>query len=104
MGEFDSQSLPLIQTKLYRPPVPIDLVPRPHLTEWLDQRRQRPLTLISAPAGYGKSTLISSLLDAFEYPPNWIPKDEFDIDLIIFLPQSLSGSARPSLKADSPAW
>ena len=94
MGEFDSQSLPLIQTKLYRPPVPIDLVPRPRLTEWLDQRRQRLLTLISAPAGYGKSTLISSLLDTLEYPPNWIPKDEYDNDLIMFLLRSLSGSAR----------
>ena len=57
----------LIQTKLHRPLLPIDLVPRPQLTDWLDERRNRPLTLVSAPAGYGKSTLISSWLDTCKY-------------------------------------
>jgi LuxR family maltose regulon positive regulatory protein len=59
------ESLPLILTRLNRPPVPFDLVPRPCLIEWLDHRSQRPLTLVLTPAGYGKSTLISSWLAHF---------------------------------------
>ncbi len=51
----------LIGTKLHRPrpPGPSDHVQRPRLLKRLDQRLQRPLTLVSAPAGYGKSTLLS---------------------------------------------
>ena len=75
----------LIQTKLYRPLLPIDLVPRPQLTEWLDERRKRPLTLVSAPAGYGKSTLISSWLDTCKYANAWLTLDEQDNDLMVFL-------------------
>jgi heat shock protein HslJ/uncharacterized protein YraI len=62
MSSTAIESFPFIQTKLNRPPLPVDLVPRPLLTEWLDQRRGRPLTLVSAPAGYCKSTLISLIL------------------------------------------
>lgn len=51
--------LPLIRTKLHRPPVARDHLHRQHLLDWLDVRRHRPLTLVSATAGYGKSTLAS---------------------------------------------
>jgi len=61
MSSSDLEGLPLIQTKLHRPLVPVDLVPRPQLTSWLDERRQRPITLVSAPAGYGKSTVAEIL-------------------------------------------
>jgi LuxR family maltose regulon positive regulatory protein len=50
---------PLIQTKLHRPRVADDLIERPHLLARLDARRHRPSTLISAPAGYGKTTLLA---------------------------------------------
>ncbi|MFC2053951.1 hypothetical protein ACFLV7_06585 [Chloroflexota bacterium] len=63
-----SKPITLIQTKLPRSPVPIDLVPRPRLIEWLDHLHQRPHNLVSAPAGYGKSTLISSRLETYECP------------------------------------
>ncbi len=77
--------LPLIQTKFHRPVMPVDLVPRPQLTDWLDERRHRRLTLVSAPAGYGKSTLISSWLDHCNYPHTWLTLDEGDNDLSVFL-------------------
>ena len=85
MGDFASESSPLIQTKMHRPALPVDLVPRPSLTEWLDRHRQRPLTLISAPAGYGKSTLVSALLEQYDYPSAWVSLDEYDNDLFTFL-------------------
>ena len=75
----------LIQTKLNQPALPVDLVPRPRLTAWLEQRRQRPLTLVSAPAGYGKSTLISCWLETADCPTAWVSLDERDNALGSFL-------------------
>ena len=75
----------IIQTKLHRPPLPVDLVPRPRLTEPLDSRTLPPLILISAPAGYGKSTLAKCLVEALDYPTSWLSLDEHDNDLGGFL-------------------
>ena len=46
----------VLRTKLYRPLTPDILVERPHLLKRLDVARNRPLTLVSAAAGYGKTT------------------------------------------------
>ena len=53
-----AQALPLLTTKLYAPPVRPDSVPRPRLIQRLNEGLTRRLTLISAPAGFGKTTLI----------------------------------------------
>jgi LuxR family maltose regulon positive regulatory protein len=50
---------PLLTTKLYIPPVRPELVSRPRLIERLNAGLHRKLTLISAPAGFGKTTLLS---------------------------------------------
>jgi LuxR family maltose regulon positive regulatory protein len=52
---------PLLQTKLYIPPPRPNLVSRPGLIERLDEglRLSRRLTLVSAPAGFGKTTLVT---------------------------------------------
>ena len=76
---------PLLQTKFHPPPVPTDMVPREYLTAWLNERPQRPLTLVSAPAGYGKSTLISSWLETLECPFAWISLDEGENTMTVFL-------------------
>ncbi len=52
-------SAPLLTTKLYIPPVRPGLVSRPRLIERLNAGLHRRLTLISAPAGFGKTTLVS---------------------------------------------
>ena len=57
-GEQD-RSYPLIQTKLFIPPLRPKLVQRTHLIEKLNRTADRKLTLISAPAGFGKTTLLS---------------------------------------------
>jgi LuxR family maltose regulon positive regulatory protein len=75
----------ILRTKLHRPPVPRDYVHRPRLLEYLDKRRERPLTLVSAPAGYGKSVLISSWLETCGSPGAWFSLDEQDNDLRQFL-------------------
>ncbi len=72
---------PLITTKLHRPPVDRIRVHRPHLLARFDQHRDRPLTLVSAPAGYGKSFLISCWLDSCDIPSAWVSLDKSDSDL-----------------------
>ncbi len=83
--EADSPTIPLIRTKLLRPPVDGDHVHRSSLLKRLDQRLQRPLTLVTAPAGYGKSTLVSCWLGACDIPAAWLSLDETDNDLHLFL-------------------
>jgi len=76
----------LIDTKFYRPGLPVDMVYRPHLTRYLKKRQHsRPLTLVSAPAGYGKSTLLSCWLDHTDCPNAWLSLDEQDNDFLRFL-------------------
>jgi LuxR family maltose regulon positive regulatory protein len=76
----------LIQTKLFRPPVQADLIPRPRLFDELDKHwKDRPLTLISAPAGYGKSVLASMWLESCDSPSGWISLDKRDNDLRTFV-------------------
>ena len=54
--------VPLLQTKLYVPPIRSGLVPRPRLIERLNAGLDRKLTVISAPAGFGKTTLVGEWL------------------------------------------
>jgi len=62
------------------------MVWRPRLTTYLKKRQQsRPLTLVSAPAGYGKSTLISCWLESVDCPTAWLSLDEQDNELEGFL-------------------
>jgi LuxR family maltose regulon positive regulatory protein len=52
-------STPIVKTKLFVPPTRPELVPRPRLIEQLNAGLSRKLTLLSAPAGCGKTTLLS---------------------------------------------
>ena len=76
---------PLLLTKLHRPPTTPDMLIRTRLLVGLDQGRQRPLTLISAPAGYGKTVLASSWLETCDFPSAWVSLDEHDNNLVGFL-------------------
>lgn len=58
---------------------------RPRLTSLLDQGRHLPLTPISAPAGPGKTSLLSDWLAACPCPSVWLSLDEGDGDLVVFL-------------------
>lgn len=88
VGETATSSL--IRTKLHRPPVGPDFVSRPRLLERLEKYRQRPVSLVSAPAGYGKSTLVSSWLEACDCPGGWVSLDKNDNDLHLFLSYCLT--------------
>ena len=78
-------ALPLLKTKLYRPPVTPNLKQRARLIERLERNRQRPLTLISAPAGYGKTMLASMWMESSDCSNAWLSLDKMDDDLPTFL-------------------
>jgi LuxR family maltose regulon positive regulatory protein len=74
---------PLLRTKLYPPRVTRDLVDRPRLAERLGARPA--VLLVSAPAGFGKSTLLAQLLLGDAHPPKrpavaWLSLDASDSD------------------------
>jgi LuxR family maltose regulon positive regulatory protein len=87
----------LLRSKLYIPPVRPELVSRPRLVERLNAGLQNKLTLVSAPAGFGKTTLLSEWIashgtgassgsgPARDGPPaairfSWLSLDEGDND------------------------
>jgi LuxR family maltose regulon positive regulatory protein len=75
-------AVPLLQTKLYVPPVRSQAVPRPHLIERLDHgiRSGHKLTLVSAPAGFGKTTLLASWIRNTGRPIAWLSLEASDND------------------------
>ena len=99
----------LLRTKLFIPSLRPFLVPRPHLIEKLNHGIQQgcKLTLVSAPAGFGKTTVVSSWINDFPLTLNasssdtinqiadhnskivnraaWLSLDEGDNDLNSFL-------------------
>src|SRR5919202_2741053 len=76
---------PILATKLYIPPPRPNLVLRPRLTERLNAGLHRKLTLISAPAGFGKTTLVSAWVTGCARPVAWLSLDERDNDPARFL-------------------
>ena len=83
----------MLRAKLHQPRVTRDLVDRPRLLEMLDHGLDGGLALICAPAGFGKTTLVSSWLDRMiaaggegtALPSAWLTLDEQDSDLVVFL-------------------
>src|SRR5206468_5230027 len=71
---------PLLATKLHVPRPPLQLVRRPHLVERLQQTVELQLTLIAAPAGFGKTTLLSAWLQDAPVSPAWVSLDSGDDD------------------------
>lgn len=74
-----------LATKLYIPPQRPNVVLRPRLIAQLNEGLHRKLTLIAAPAGFGKTTLISTWLAACARPVAWLSLDEGERDLTRFL-------------------
>ncbi len=82
---MERSSIIILRTKLQRPGIPSDYVHRPNLVDKLEKNSNLPLVLVSAPAGYGKSTLVSSWLGQCDRASAWVSLDEEDNDLQQFL-------------------
>ena len=76
---------PLIRTKIRLPSTRSSLVPRTRLQEQIEQGLQRPLTLVIAPAGFGKTTLVASSVTGCGMPIAWLSLDKHDNEEARFL-------------------
>jgi ATP/maltotriose-dependent transcriptional regulator MalT len=76
---------PILATKLYIPAPRPKVVLRPRLIERLNEGLHRKLTLISAPAGFGKTTLVSEWIAGCQRSVAWLSLDEGDNDPTRFL-------------------
>jgi LuxR family maltose regulon positive regulatory protein len=74
----DKSPMPLLSTKLAPPRLPRVLVERKHLLVALDGALVTPLTLIAAPAGWGKTTLLSAWASRHRAQVAWLSLDELD--------------------------
>jgi len=77
----------LTETKFFPPLLRLDIIPRRDLLGQLRSSvKSNPLTLLSAPAGYGKTTILAMLTSTFlDLPVGWISLDEEDNDTVRFL-------------------
>jgi LuxR family maltose regulon positive regulatory protein len=76
---------PLLASKLFVPQLRPNRVPRPRLVTRLSQGLADKLTLVSAPAGFGKTTLISEWLQQVDRPFTWLSLDQGDNEPTRFL-------------------
>ena len=76
---------PVLATKFFVPPLRPGLILRQRLVEQLNVGGQHRLVLVSAPAGYGKTTLVSSWLHGTQIPSAWFSLEEYDNEPVRFL-------------------
>jgi LuxR family transcriptional regulator, maltose regulon positive regulatory protein len=77
--------MPILATKLFVPSLGSKIVPRSRLIERLNEGLELKLTLISAPAGYGKTTLAAEWIAGSGRPAAWLSLDEGESDITRFL-------------------
>jgi LuxR family maltose regulon positive regulatory protein len=93
-------AVPLLATKLFVPPARPELVSRSRLIERLnagleqDRYFTRRLSLVSAPPGFGKTTLVSVWLKTLDHPYAWLALDEGDSDPARFFTYLLAALQR----------
>jgi LuxR family maltose regulon positive regulatory protein len=75
----------LLKTKLVIPPLRDDLVSRPRLLKKLDEGASKKLSVLSAPPGFGKTTLLSEWIHKKKILAAWFSIDEKDNDPVSFL-------------------
>jgi LuxR family transcriptional regulator, maltose regulon positive regulatory protein len=95
-------AVPLVSTKLRMPAGRPNAVPRGHLIERLDEglRLGRRFTLVSAPAGFGKSTLIRQWVQSLARPSVWLALEEGDDEPALFTAY-LAAALDPALRFDA---
>jgi LuxR family maltose regulon positive regulatory protein len=96
------QNAHLLRTKFFVPPIRSTQIARPRLSDLIHGGLDRALILVSAPAGYGKTTLVSSWLKGTKIPSGWISLDGGDNDPIRFLQYLLAAlvSIAPGIEDD----
>jgi LuxR family transcriptional regulator, maltose regulon positive regulatory protein len=81
---FPVTESPLLRTKLRVPSAMPALLPRPRLTDRLSLQPNGYLTLLSAPAGFGKTTVVTDWIRQLDITAAWLTLDEQDNDPVLF--------------------
>ncbi len=81
----------MLLTKLHIPSAGQNIVHRPELCEKLNAGISRKLILVSAPAGFGKTTVVSDWIEQNKIPTAWFSLDNGDNDPVVFLSYIISG-------------
>jgi LuxR family maltose regulon positive regulatory protein len=76
---------PILRTKLHQLQLTAELVDRERLIKAMTRAHEVPLTLVSAPAGYGKSVLVAQWAEQSDSPVAWLSLDASDSELRAFL-------------------
>jgi len=90
-SDSKASQFPLLETKLYIPTPPQALVQRLRLIERLNEGMKGKLVLISAPAGFGKTTLLSDWIQQSKMPVAWFSVDKGNNDPVHFLNYIIAG-------------
>src|SRR5918995_2395841 len=85
MQEAPLMDRQILRAKLYVPRSRPEAVPRSRLRERLNEGAGRELTVVSAPAGFGKTTLLADWSQRSKLPVAWVSLDERDDDPVRFL-------------------
>jgi hypothetical protein len=97
------QGEPLLKTKFFIPPLRARQVARPALIQQMNDRLEKAFILVSAPAGFGKTTLLAEWVVQADLPVAWLSLDTGDNDphrFVSYLISALSG-ALPDLKTSA---
>jgi LuxR family maltose regulon positive regulatory protein len=78
-------ALPIVEVKLAPPPLHPGTVPRPRLLRLLREEPRAPLVCVVAPAGYGKTVIVSQWAAGEDRPVLWLTLDALDNDPSVFL-------------------
>jgi ATP/maltotriose-dependent transcriptional regulator MalT/AraC-like DNA-binding protein len=84
----------MMTTKLLAPRLGSRLLDRPRLLKALAGSENRKLTVVAAPAGYGKTVLVSQFLGTVDSPVVWYQIDSFDNDPAVFVQHLTAGIRR----------
>jgi len=74
----------MLKAKLHAPTISRNIVSRARLMSRLQRTRECKLTLVTAPAGYGKTTAVFDWLSKYSLPHAWLSIDSLDNDPVIF--------------------
>ncbi|PQV54314.1 LuxR family maltose regulon positive regulatory protein [Paraburkholderia sp. BL21I4N1] len=99
-------SVSLIQTKMLPPPLQAGCVQRPVFLEWLRNQPVRSITVVTAPAGFGKTTLLAEWSEALSQQKHlvaWLSLDEEDDDPQQFCAYLVAAFSRASAEIASQA-
>jgi LuxR family maltose regulon positive regulatory protein len=96
------QTESLLKAKLFIPSIRSNCIERHRLIRQLNSGLDKALVLISAPAGYGKTTLVSNWLREIDVSSAWLSLDDGDNDPITFLQYLITALQKivPSLRVD----